>query len=221
MVYQENLKKMSYFLTKVCQQPNLSKVIHRLWFCYLNKWRESSFPLLSKFTFSHPGHFEKGLSSKQTSNKPHSKIPQNIIDELEMVKGNNVQQKTKKAVNYDFIFGEKSFSLLKHKRSIDLTDLKEKSAIFLSENELKEAKDFFLKSKRRFKSERKISKKALNTQKVRRRSSVLKDFLGSGKEKEEKKLSALEELEVNESKLGHTKKRVEPRQVLEDFLLAV
>lgn len=207
MVYQENLKKIAFFLGKVCQQPNLGKVIQRLWFCYLNRWRESTYPLLSKFTFGHPGHFETGVSSKQTSTKPHSRIPQSVIDDLENVKRNNEQQKTKKSVNYDFIFGDKSLSLLKHKRSIDLTDLQDKAAIFLSEDEMKDAKSFFLKSKRRFKSERKISKKALNTQKVRRRSSVLKDFLGSGKDKEEKKLSALEELEVPFYHKGHRQKR--------------
>lgn len=196
MVFQENLKKMTYCLTKLCQQPALEKTVQRLWFAYLNRWRESMFPLLSKFTFAHPGHFEVGRSSKQSSAKPNTIIPQSVVDELEQKKGGDVQSKTKKSLNYDWIFGDKAMTMLKHKRSIDLTDLGEKSDVFLSETELKQAKEFFLKSKRRFKSERKITKKALNTQKVRRRSSVLKEFMGSSKEKEVEKLRALEELEV-------------------------
>jgi hypothetical protein len=212
MVYQEHIKKMTFFLTKIFMLPELDSVVKRLWFAYLDRWRESNYPLLSKFTFSYAGHFETGITSKKHPGTVHLQIPKKTLTELEEKDkdANMFKQTRKKSLNYDFIFGDMGNTSMKPKKSVDMSDLRDSKVVFLGEDEMKRAQDFFRKSKRMYKSERLISKKkALNSQKVRRRSSLLKEFLPASKDKEIEKLRAVDDLEVGIILLGKFEKEEE------------
>lgn len=223
MVYQENIKKMTFFLTKVVKLPELDSVVKRLWFIYIDRWRESGYPLLSKFTFSNPGHFERGISSKKHPGTTHNPIPLKVIKALEERQGATeiVKESKKKSLNYDLIFGGKGLSFLKAKNPTDFYEKNEAYSVFLDEYEMKKAKDFYMKSKRRYKSVKHIQKKALNNQKGRRRSSLIKDYFPSKKDHEIDKIRALDELEVTSLDLGHLKRRsYQQNKFLENFRIA-
>lgn len=204
MVYQEHIKKMTFFLSKIFLLAELDSVVKRLWFAYLNRWRESSYPLLSKFTFSYPGHFETGITSKKHPGTSHMPIPSKTLATLEEKDKDAeiLRPSRKKSLNYDLIFGDMGMGLLRARRSVDLTDLRESRVVFLGEDEMTRAHEFFRKSRRLYKSDRQITKKALNNQKMRRRSSVLKEFMPASKERESEKLRAVDELEVDKANKG-------------------
>ena len=193
MVYQEHVKRVAGFLSRHLKEERLEAIVKNLWFSYLNTWRNRSVPLLSKFTFSSPGHFEPRVSSRKKGGIRHQKIPENIRSKLDedIDNVNEILVSKTKNLDYEMLFGDADY-LKKTSTDIGNTAFKDKEEIFLDYDGVKKAQDFYLKSKRRYKSERKLAKKDLNNKGRRRKSSLMISKSG----KDEERLRALEDLET-------------------------
>ena len=80
---------MTHFISKLLKVENLDGVVSKIWFIYVDKWRQDSLPLLSKFTFSNPGHFELNVNAKSRLGTGLQRIPERIINKLERQDENN------------------------------------------------------------------------------------------------------------------------------------
>jgi len=199
LVFQTHVKRLAAFLAKLLKCPALESSVKTLWRHYLNRWREDSLPLISKFTYSHPGHYESKPNSKlHLGPKPLSAQTAAQLDHQIPKPSENPAPK-QQTFNYDMIFSDRLGGAPKRKSSSTLADLLLDShnqngskPIFLPEQSLSQARLFDAKSKRRFKSERKIVKKALGDKNRRRRRLSIVDGEKTG---EIEKLRVAEDLE--------------------------
>ena len=122
----------------------------------------------------------------------HLPIPENIRSKLDedLDDQNQTQAHRKKSLNYDAIFGDLA-GLDSLNAGADPKAHEDKEEVFLDYNHLQRAQEFYIKSKRRYKSERKMVKKSLKAGPRRRKSSLMSTKTG----REEDKLRAFEELE--------------------------
>lgn len=189
LIFQRNLKRVTAFFSSSLQLPDLTAVSKQLWTAYLDRWRNSSLPLISKFTFSHPGHFETVLKTKASSDAPFEPIPARVRDCLD---GRTVRDKDPKeqGVNYDKIFNAIVTQRARGK-SFHLKDETQREDIFLRKENIADAAEFLAKSKRRVKSQKKVAKKVQLSGR-RRKSSVM----SSSGHSDNELVRIIEEMEV-------------------------
>lgn len=181
MVFQQHIKKVSQFFGKEYNIPNFDNICKKLWFDYLNQWREGGLTLQSKFTFTNPGHYQVNVHSSKHSGMPTRKLPQSVINQLEEayddIQATQLTRTSrKKSMNYDFIFSQETTNKAPVAEDKDDEDQDPKDKAFLTPELLEEAKLFHSKSRRRYKTDRKLTKKIFSTsqpQMRRRRKSSL------------------------------------------------